>query len=516
MPMERAVPYGFLAPVAVQYRTRAAGLTVMCVGDSITRGRDSRSHYAAWGLRLMAALSRPDRPVAFVNAGHDGAPAARFHRAARALLPVVRPDVLVIAPLSPNDHFGGEQARPPWQHGFALALDMAHDAVALGCLPVLTTPLPWRSMSSESEAARQAVIAELRGLAAQGVPVWDFAGAMVEAGTPPRLRDDLSLDGIHPNDRGHAAMARVADAGLSPILREMARAGRWSAPPAAAKPHRADRQAAIERLEIRFATGGNGRLVEMEGWSEPEVHGRWSDGRESRIILDGMAPATYHFSLVLAPFILPPIIDHQVVGITVNGRAVWTGAVRETRAIDFVAPVVAFTGGHRLEIGIACPLARAPISVSNTNDTRLLGVSIWNLVITRADGARFPTPAPRPVTLAPERPRVAVVTAVERTAPSLPIWLRHYAGQVGAEHCYVIDHGADNGGTAAFDGCTILRLPATGRDPGNRVQFNALFCASMTHWYDRVIFTEVDELLLADPKVACPATIILSGQRQLS
>ena len=63
VPMTLGHPYGFIAPAAIQYRSHAAGLSVMCVGDSITAGVGSRSHFSGWGLRASAAFSRPDSPL---------------------------------------------------------------------------------------------------------------------------------------------------------------------------------------------------------------------------------------------------------------------------------------------------------------------------------------------------------------------------------------------------------------------------------------------------------------------
>ena len=32
----------------------------------------------------------------------------------------------------------------------------------------------------------------------------------------------------------------------------------------------------------------------------------------------------------------------------------------------------------------------------------------------------------------------------------VPIWTRHYTRHVGTEHCYVFDHGSDDGSTTGW------------------------------------------------------------------
>ncbi len=99
---------------------------------------------------------------------------------------------------------------------------------------------------------------------------------------------------------------------------------------------------------------------------------------------------------------------------------------------------------------------------------------------------------------------LAIVTMVYNEAVFLPVWLRHYGAQVGAGHCYVVDHGSTDRSTAgAVTGsASVLRLPRSPQDDSVRNGFIADFCASLLCWYDSVIYTDVDELLVADPERA--------------
>jgi hypothetical protein len=96
--------------------------------------------------------------------------------------------------------------------------------------------------------------------------------------------------------------------------------------------------------------------------------------------------------------------------------------------------------------------------------------------------------------------KVAAVTMAYNEPDYLPIWARHYARQVGGRHCYVIDHGSDDGSTDNFGEVNVARIPRSPQDDGRRTRFMSRFAASLLDWYDWVIHTDVDEIVLADPR----------------
>lgn len=94
---------------------------------------------------------------------------------------------------------------------------------------------------------------------------------------------------------------------------------------------------------------------------------------------------------------------------------------------------------------------------------------------------------------------VAAVTMVYNEPVMLPWWLRHYSRQVGERQCYVIDHDSDDGSTATVGGANLIRIPRFPPDETRRAEFVSDFCASLLRWYDWVIYSDVDEMLVADP-----------------
>lgn len=90
---------------------------------------------------------------------------------------------------------------------------------------------------------------------------------------------------------------------------------------------------------------------------------------------------------------------------------------------------------------------------------------------------------------------------VYNEAVLLPVWLRHYAAQCGAQNCFVVDHGSTDGSTASdrVGNASILRIPRSPQDDPRRAAAISELCASLLRWYEAVVYTDVDELLLADP-----------------
>ena len=97
--------------------------------------------------------------------------------------------------------------------------------------------------------------------------------------------------------------------------------------------------------------------------------------------------------------------------------------------------------------------------------------------------------------------KVAAVTMAFDEAAMLPIWARHYARQVGADHCYVVDHGSA-GPLVLPPGVNTLRLPRSPHDDRRRAGFISKLVASLLDYYEWVVHTDVDELVMADPLAA--------------
>ena len=94
---------------------------------------------------------------------------------------------------------------------------------------------------------------------------------------------------------------------------------------------------------------------------------------------------------------------------------------------------------------------------------------------------------------------LAVVTMVYDEAALLPVWLRHYGRQVGLANCFVLDHGSADGTTALAAVANLVRLPRSPLDEVRRAALVSGFCNDLLGRYDAVAYTDVDEMLVADP-----------------
>jgi hypothetical protein len=82
----------------------------------------------------------------------------------------------------------------------------------------------------------------------------------------------------------------------------------------------------------------------------------------------------------------------------------------------------------------------------------------------------------------------------------LPLWLKYYMKQVPVEHLYIIDHGSTDNSTFGLSPANVIRIPRSPLDETQRADFISDFCNSLLHWYDFVAYTDIDEILVADPR----------------
>jgi tetratricopeptide (TPR) repeat protein len=96
-------------------------------------------------------------------------------------------------------------------------------------------------------------------------------------------------------------------------------------------------------------------------------------------------------------------------------------------------------------------------------------------------------------------PSLAVITMVYNESDFLPIWLRHYSRAVGAENCFILDHGSDDDSTANLAPVNVIRVPRSPHDNQRRAAAMSDLASSLLRWYDFVAYTDADEMLVAHP-----------------
>lgn len=97
---------------------------------------------------------------------------------------------------------------------------------------------------------------------------------------------------------------------------------------------------------------------------------------------------------------------------------------------------------------------------------------------------------------------LAIVTMAYNEAVNLPVWLRHYRRMAPSAKLFVIDHGSDDGSTAELPGVTVIPLPRRELDERDRTFVVNSLQQGLLRYYDVVIYSDCDELLVPDPAVS--------------
>jgi hypothetical protein len=96
----------------------------------------------------------------------------------------------------------------------------------------------------------------------------------------------------------------------------------------------------------------------------------------------------------------------------------------------------------------------------------------------------------------------AAFTIVHNEAAMLPLWLDYYGRHFRADDLYVLDHDSTDGSTAGLDGrCHVVPVHRDAAFDHRWLKSTIeQFQAFLLHSYDAVLFSDADELVLADPR----------------
>jgi hypothetical protein len=274
-------------------------------------------------------------------------------------------------------------------------------------------------------------------------------------------------------------------------------------------------------ITIDFTSESPPSPYRLHGWSLPEPHGTWTNGNEAAVMIGGLeAGRDYICEMQVMPFLAPPTLTQQVIVVKLAGTQVARAALSADKVIRFPVPAVAIDDTGCTELSFWFPHATVPRSLGLNEDGRKLGFTFRTITLRQADGSEAASAAANdessqtdvqsPPLAAVQgnspslgtKARIAAVTMVYNEPEFLPIWLKHYSRHVGIENCYVIDHGSDDGSTSGLSGCNVIRIPRSPYDPQLQSTFNSKFCSSLLCWYERVLYSDVDEIVLPDPAVA--------------
>lgn len=99
--------------------------------------------------------------------------------------------------------------------------------------------------------------------------------------------------------------------------------------------------------------------------------------------------------------------------------------------------------------------------------------------------------------------RLAAFTIAHDEAVMLPLWAKYYAGVVGPENCFVLDHGSSFDCAAVVPkGVTVVRLAREAFDTGVISRSVAMFQRFLLESHDAVLYSDADEFICADPTLS--------------
>lgn len=209
-------------PFTIEYRTRARGLSVIAIGDSITQGTPGATDaLSSWVLRACALASTPTKPVSAWNCGSASQNGTTFTTAGYDALALTSggPNVVVYAAPTPNDYSSPSAAQMNYYvtQYMGRAQTMIDFCQTNRLALVLWTAIPhFAGLSAAADAVRKSFNDALRAMAAsQNVYLFDADAILTDGGSPANMAAAYNLDNLHPSNAGIAAMA----AGLAAVLK---------------------------------------------------------------------------------------------------------------------------------------------------------------------------------------------------------------------------------------------------------------------------------------------------------
>lgn len=206
---------GTVAFHTLQFRSAVPNCTILGIGDSITSGFSGTVQQNNWGWRAVAALRSLGYRVSWLNGGVNGQSTAQFLARGKSLAAATAPQIVVYSCFSPND---GTPNASIVNTNWANVLEFLEWASSNRYVPVVTTPVPWDSLTAPQDAFRVTLRDRVLGLRALGVDVIDFDAVTSNGASPARWNTGMGDGDKHPIDAGYAAMGTAAQAVFAAIL----------------------------------------------------------------------------------------------------------------------------------------------------------------------------------------------------------------------------------------------------------------------------------------------------------
>jgi hypothetical protein len=95
--------------------------------------------------------------------------------------------------------------------------------------------------------------------------------------------------------------------------------------------------------------------------------------------------------------------------------------------------------------------------------------------------------------------RAAAITFAYNESFNLQNWIRYFGSQIGTKNLFVVDHGTNDGSTDDLGDVNRIALPHNEFDDNAKTNFVNGLQHGLLNFYDTVIYTDADELVVPDP-----------------
>lgn len=137
---------------------------------------------------------------------------------------------------------------------------------------------------------------------------------------------------------------------------------------------------APKRIDIVFGKEGNAAACLGYGWSGPENGFTWSiDERSVLTMAKPAASNSYRLEMEVVPFIAPPALAAQPLGVAVNGELVHAFDPLPRGKVECAVPSRLLFGRDAVEIVLDHPAATSPRAANGQNDERRLAVAFYRV-----------------------------------------------------------------------------------------------------------------------------------------
>ncbi|MGD0107005.1 MAG: hypothetical protein ABSC06_23645 [Rhodopila sp.] len=134
------------------------------------------------------------------------------------------------------------------------------------------------------------------------------------------------------------------------------------------------------RIDAVFGRDGNAAALTGFGWSAPENGFTWSiEDRSALTIARPGVAETYVLEMDVVPFVAPPAVTGQKLGVTVNGELIHTFDPLPRGTVTCTVPGRLLDGQDTIRILLDHPASASPRSVRGQNDDRRLAAAFYRL-----------------------------------------------------------------------------------------------------------------------------------------